>query len=150
MKLNAHFAEIGIISFLPLTRKLHIWHDRKKYIKRPLFPSYIFVHLNEIANYFKVADTKGVLYFVKSGKEISVVSESIITGIKLLADYSENIEVSSTHFAPGQKVFISDGPLTGLSCEVIRIDNKQKMIVRVELLKRSLLVAFPEHHLVAK
>jgi hypothetical protein len=31
----------GIGSFLPLTKKLRIWSDRKKYVEEPLFPSYL-------------------------------------------------------------------------------------------------------------
>ncbi|MEY4660481.1 MAG: hypothetical protein RLZZ42_433, partial [Bacteroidota bacterium] len=37
----------GIVNYCPLNKKLRQWSDRKKYIFEPLFPSYVFVYIEE-------------------------------------------------------------------------------------------------------
>ncbi|HEX9513246.1 MAG TPA: UpxY family transcription antiterminator [Puia sp.] len=148
-KVSQRLTEMNINSFLPTRKILRNWHDRKKYVDEPLFPSYIFIYLNDMQNYYEGIDAEGALYYVRSGKEISRVSDSVIDGIKLVANKGENIEVSSNSFQPGRRLVISQGALTGLSCEVIRFDNKQKLLVRVELLQRNILLSLPAEYMMA-
>jgi hypothetical protein len=42
---------------------------------------------------------------------------------------------------------IGKGPLTGLSCEVVKYNNKEMLLVRVDLLQRNVLVTLPVEHL---
>ena len=37
----------GFVNYCPLNKKLRQWSDRKKYIFEPLFPSYVFVYIEE-------------------------------------------------------------------------------------------------------
>jgi len=148
-KVHSHLAEIKVNSFLPTKKTLRTWHDRKKYIDEPLFPSYVFIYLNDMQNYYDGLDTEGFLYYVKLGKEIVRVNESVVDNIKLVTGQAKEIEVSDISFEPGQKLVIREGALTGLSCEVIQYNKKQKLLVRVELLKRSILLTVPEEHLIA-
>ena len=37
---------LGIQQFLPTTAELHQWSDRKQVVNLPLFPGYLFVHIN--------------------------------------------------------------------------------------------------------
>jgi transcriptional antiterminator RfaH len=146
-KVHTHLEEMNINSFLPLTKKLRTWNDRRKYIDEPLFPSYVFIYLNDMQNYYSGVDAEGSLYYVKTGKQMARVSESVVNNIKLLTGHAQNIEVSDTRFQPGQQLVISQGPLAGLSCEVVQFESKKKLLVRVELLKRNLLLTVPEENL---
>lgn len=146
-KVHSRLTELEITSFLPTRKVLRTWHDRKKYVDEPLFPSYIFVYLNDMQNYYDGLDIEGSLYYVKTGKEIARVQDNVVDSIRLAVAHANNIEVSDTYFKPGKKVIISEGPLAGLSCEVIHWYNKQKLLVRVELLQRSLLLTIPEEKL---
>ncbi|HEY4112090.1 UpxY family transcription antiterminator [Puia sp.] len=148
-KVFAQLTEMKVRSFLPTTKKLRIWHDRKKFIEEPLFPSYVFVYLQDRYNYQESIDADGFLYFVKTGKEIARVPESVISNIELLSKDGSEIEVSTASFLPGQKLVINQGALTGLSCEVVQFNGKQKLLVRVDLLQRNLLVTLPVDHLMA-
>ena len=49
-KVFLQLTEMKVRSLLPTTKKLRTWHDRKKYIDEPLFPSYIFVYLEDKYN----------------------------------------------------------------------------------------------------
>jgi transcription antitermination factor NusG len=148
-KVHKQLSEVNINSFLPLTKKLRSWHDRKKYVDEPLFPSYVFIYLNDLQNYYGGIDAEGALYYVRTGKEITRVSEGVINNIKLLTDQAKDLEVSGNRFEPGRKLVINKGPLTGLSCEVIQFNNMQKLLVRIDLLQRNLLITLPAEHLMA-
>lgn len=45
-KVNESLMNVHIESFLPLVKSARQWSDRKKINSSPLFPSYVFVHIN--------------------------------------------------------------------------------------------------------
>ncbi|MHA4812499.1 UpxY family transcription antiterminator [Flavitalea flava] len=148
-KVSSRLSETGMEYFLPTVKTLRIWHDRKKYIDTPLFPSYIFVLLRDRQNYYSGLDIEGVLHYVRTGKEIARVSDKIIGDIKMIIDRGKEIEVSVDYFKAGQQLIIREGPLTGLSCEVVEINGKRRFLVRVNLLQRNLLITLPSECLMA-
>ena len=148
-KVHTRLTEQNINSFLPLTRQLSAWKDRKKYVDKPLFPSYVFIYLNDMRNYYDGMDTEGSLYYVKTGKDIARVSDSVVDSIKVATAQTNDIEVTDNYFEPGRKLVISEGALTGLSCEVVKSEQKEKLLVRVDLLQRSVLLTLNQEHLMA-
>lgn len=148
-KVSEGLSEVSVKYYLPEIRSLRTWFDRKKYIQSPLFPSYIFVHLNDMKEYYRTLKVEGFLYYVKLGKEMVRVKDSIIDNIRLVVNQGSDIEVTNNCFQPGQKLVISDGPLTGLSAEVIQYGGKEKILVRVYLLQRNLLATLPTEYISA-
>ena len=143
-KVRDNLMEQSINAYLPIkkTRK-KIW-DRIKYIETPLFPSYVFVYLNTIDEYYTGLGLNGVLYYVRSGKEIARINESLILDIRLLTEQYTDIEVSTHDFKPGQRLVIQQGALKGLDCEVVQVNGKGKILIRIHLLKRNLLFTLDE------
>jgi transcriptional antiterminator RfaH len=148
-KLQSRLMEINIDTFLPTKKTLRTWHDRKKYIDEPLFPSYVFIYLNDMQNYYDGIDAEGALYYVRTGKEVARVNESVVNNIRLVVDQAKELEVSDDRFQPGRRLVITKGALAGLSCEVVRYNSKQKLLVRVELLGRNLLLSLSDENLIA-
>ncbi|MBN9381676.1 MAG: UpxY family transcription antiterminator [Chitinophagaceae bacterium] len=148
-KVYHHLAGKNINSFLPTRKVLRTWHDRKKYIDEPLFPSYVFIYINDVRNYYEGMEAEGALYYVRDGKKIARVGDNIVDSIKLVSENAKELEVSELRFQPGRRLVISQGSLTGLECEVVQINNKHKLLVRVELLQRSILVTLPVESLMA-
>ena len=145
-KLHIRLSENNLTTFLPTKKVLRTWHDRKKYIDEPLFPSYLFIYLRDMQNYYEGIDAEGSLYYVRTGKEIARVSESLVESIKLVTDAAKDVEVSDTRFQAGRQLVITQGPLTGLACEVVQQNNMQKILLRVELLQRNLLLSLTPQH----
>lgn len=137
-----------IHSFLPMRKTLRVWHDRKKYIHEPLFPSYVFVYLKDGQDYYSSLEIEGVTYYVKLGKELTRVKDEVVNNIQLLTSFGEDTESTATRFEEGQRLVIQNGPLSGLHCEVIRHDGKQKVLVRVSLLNRNLTANMPARSLI--
>jgi transcriptional antiterminator RfaH len=148
-KVASSLSQAGVEFFLPTSKKLKIWFDRKKYIEEPLFPSYIFVRIKSMYDYYQALNIEGVLYYVKLGKDIAPVSETVISNLKLLVGEGEDIEISTSYFKPGQKLAIQRGSLTGLTCEVVQCNGIKKLLVRVCLLQRNLLIKLPADSLMA-
>ena len=148
-KLHTRLAQMNINSFLPLRKKLHSGHQLKRYVDEPLFPSYIFIYLNDMQSYYHGIDTEGALYYIRNGKEIARVGEAVINNIKLAVNHAEDFEVSEKRFMPGSRLVISKGALTGLACEVVQSDSRKKLLVRVDLLQRNILLSLPEEYLLA-
>lgn len=146
-KVSQFLTELDINFLLPTVKKLHQWHDRKKYVDMALFPSYIFVRLKDIREYYDGLNVEGVLHYVKFGKAPARVSEEVIESIRLLVGQGVDMEVSYDHFLPGRRFLIQEGPLTGLSCEVVQYKGIHKILVRVHLLQRNLLATLPLGHL---
>lgn len=146
-KISTQLAEMNINFLLPTRKVLRSWHDRKKFIDEPLFPSYIFVYLGDMQSYYRGMDLEGVLYYVRSGKEVARVHESVIDNIRLVTGGGDDIEVSGSYFQPGRQMLIKQGALTGLSCEIVRFNSEQKLLVRVDLLQRNILLRLPEEYL---
>ncbi len=147
-KVHTFLTGKSITTFLPLKKKVRIRNNRKKVVDEPLFSSYIFVFLNGIEEYYMGADAEGSLYYVREGREIARVSESVIDNIKIVSKHSDDIEISNMRFQPGQRTMITEGALTGLICEVVEVDNKKKLLVRVDLLQRNILLTISEKSLV--
>jgi transcription antitermination factor NusG len=148
-KVHSYLSAKDIPSYLPTRNVLRVWHDRKKYVNEPLFPSYVFVYLNNKQHYFESMDADGVLYYVRCGKEVVRVDARIIENIKLATSHAQELEVSKDDFKPGQKLVIAQGALTGLNCEVVQIDSVKKLLVRVDLLQRNLLLSIAPDQLIA-
>jgi len=75
-----------------------------------LFPGYIFINLDDkLENWSPIRSTRGVLNFVKFGRNFAKISDSVIDFIKsnekLTSDKLRDLE----KFKSGEKVQITDG-----------------------------------------
>jgi len=137
----------GVPCFLPLVKRLRDWHNRRKYIEFPLFPSYVFVFLRSKSQYFRAVDTDGVWYFVRSGREIARVPEKVIADLRMVISGGREVEVTHEAIRPGHRLTITKGPLCGLSCEMVDYKGKKELLVRVNLLQRNILVSLSSEYL---
>lgn len=142
-------SDVKMEFYFPTRKTLRIWRDRKKFIESPLFQSYIFVYLNDLREYFNGLNISGVLKYVCIGREVARISDKVIAEMRLLIDHGNGVEITSENFEQGQQLLIQHGPLTGVSCEVIQSHNRQKILVRMNLLQRNLLLSLPADHFVA-
>ena len=126
--------------YLPTLNATRTYCDRVKVISLPLFPSYIFIHLDCINEYFESLNIDGVLNFVKFGGEVARVPDIVVEGLKRVVEHGEDIEVSFSEFRKGQPLTLSEGPLAGLQCEMVEYDSKERILVRINLLRRNILL----------
>jgi transcriptional antiterminator RfaH len=142
-KVANRLTERRIQSYLPLTVQKRQWHDRIKTVHAPVFPSYVFVYLSSLYDYCESIKMEGSCNYVKFGNRLARVTEQEIGNIRMVEREGANVEVSDKTFQIGQRLVIQQGPLTGLNCEVVNHKGKQRILVRVSMLQRSLLADLP-------
>ena len=125
----------GFEVYLPLLKERRKWSDRKKWVEFPLFRSYIFVRTQEKNTLF-ILQTIGVVRLVKFGNKVAIVQDESIRAIKLMIEGGYNPKATD-YFLAGDTVVVQDGPLKGLSGEVARVDNHDRLLVRIEAIQHS-------------
>ena len=128
----------GFEVYLPLLRERRNWSDRKKWVEFPLFRSYVFVRI-ELKNTLFVLQTIGVVRVVKFGEDAAVVNDDQIRAIKLMIEGGYNPQAMD-YFVEGDPVEVKDGPLKGLVGEVVRLDNHDRLVVRIDAIQHSISV----------
>ena len=128
----------GFEVYLPILKERRKWSDRKKWVEFPLFRSYIFVR-TEIKNSLFVLQTMGVVKVIKFGGEVAVIQNDSIRAIKLMIEGGYMPEAID-YFVKGETVEVKSGPLKGLIGEVIRVDNSDRLLVRVDAIQHSISV----------
>ena len=107
-----HFSNLGFSVYLPLVEHVRQWHDRKKKLKAPLFPNYIFV-LVERCNIYKVLSHPRVVRVVSFNGIPATLNNGEIEKIRKIVSNCSEFNVES-RLAKGSSVEILDGPLKGL------------------------------------
>ena len=135
--------EEGIETFLPLQKTYRIWSDRKKLVEKPLLSSYIFVK-SKRKNFPKVYKTHGVVKFITFEGQPASIPQKQIDNLRLLINSNAEIEISSEKFTQGDKVEVTSGSLVGLTGELIKIGNHNRVVVRIDRLDQNLILKIPK------
>jgi transcriptional antiterminator RfaH len=134
--------EEDIETFLPLQKTFRIWSDRKKLVEKPLIPSYLFVRILA-KNFHHVYKLHGVVKFISfEGKPVSIPDKQI-DNLRLLVNSDAKVELSSENFAKGDNVEVISGSLVGLTGELIKIGNQNRVVIRIDRLDQNLLLKIP-------
>jgi transcriptional antiterminator RfaH len=151
-KTHQRLLEMGLYSFLPVIETIKQWSDRKKLIKKPLFPSYIFVKVTSPFDIHKVLSVKGACNFLRFGKEVALISEKEINQIKLLINADDVSEIQTEQTLPmvGDVRKIQLGSLADLECEVVKANRLNKIVVRIKSLRQNITAVIPSYYLSEK
>ena len=117
-KVAERLDKIGIENFVPVQQEIHQWSDRRKMVESVLLPMMVFVHVNP-------KERKEVLSFSTVSRYMVMRGES---------SPEEAICMNSSPLARGEKVRVVKGPLTGLVGELVNVDGKSKIAVRLNML----------------
>ncbi|MFZ5429969.1 MAG: UpxY family transcription antiterminator [Bacteroidota bacterium] len=142
-KVAAELEKAGVDHYLPLHTTLRRWSDRKKWIDLPLIPGYCFVHVAE-SNILDVLKVKHVFSVVRFNGKPAIVRDDHIEFLKRLLNQNEiEFKLASSMPEPGQEVEIIAGPFIGLKAEMVRINKKSTIILRLEQICNAFLLEIP-------
>lgn len=129
-------AAMGIECFVPIREEIHQWSQRKKKIQKVLIPQMIFIHATQ-AERMKALTLSAIShYMVLRGEHTpAVIPDRQMQQFIFMVDYSEEtIEMYNSPLEPGQAIKVIKGPLAGLEGELLEIEGKSKVMVRLDLL----------------
>jgi transcription antitermination factor NusG len=125
-------------SLLPLYKCRRRWSDRFKEIELPLFPGYVFCQFNPL-NRLPILSIPGVVHVVGVGRTPIPIDESEIAAIQ--AAVKSGVPSQPWPFLQvGHRVRIDYGPLFGLEGILLDFRGRQRLILSVTLLQRSVAV----------
>ena len=127
-------ASIGVEPFLPLTRKLNQWSDRKVWTQSPLFSGYCFARFS-LMNSHAILQTPGIVRIVGSLMPEAIPDEEL-AALKKLAESDRPFEPHD-YLAEGAWVQVVRGPLTGLRGQLLRKAGHHSLVIRVHLIQQA-------------
>lgn len=128
------------VAYCPLIRK-RIRHARRVHdAKRPLFPGYVFVEItNGLDRWRPITSTYGVRSIVMCGERLSFIDAGFVASLKV-REVDGLIVRPTKRFCIGQSVRMAGGPFDGLVAEIIEMDEKERLVVLLDLLNRPVRV----------
>jgi len=124
--------------FLPVQESRRRWSDRWKRLERPLFPGYVFGRF-QLTEKHTVMTTSGVVRIVGIGLAPVPVPDDEIAALQQLVE--QRIPVRAHEFvSAGEKICLRSGPFAGLTGIIVRSSGDSRLVVSVNLLRRSVAV----------
>jgi transcription antitermination factor NusG len=128
----------GINTFLPKIIVPSRRKDRKVLIRRPLFPNYLFVELNEAReNWMKTYRTPGLARICGNNGRPMPIPDEDIKSIQIFVNSDRNI-YPLPYLQVGTRVQVISGPLAGAIGVMVKEDRKHRqLVVSLELMGQS-------------
>lgn len=135
-KTAQRLAAMGIECYLPVQSEIRQWSDRRKRVERLVIPMMIFVHVTPQERPLPLSLQAVSRYMVLRGESTpTVIPDEQMDRFRFMLDYSpEAVEMCSAPLAPGDAVKVIKGPLAGLEGELITVNGKSKVAVRLDML----------------
>jgi transcription antitermination factor NusG len=128
----------GYECFLPLSNVDRQISDRSQAIALPLFPGYLFCRMNP-HNRVPVLRTPGVIQIVGEGRTLIPVEEDEIAAMQRVGK-STLPTMPWPYLRVGRVAQMENGPLRGLSGIVVKVKFGMRLVLSVNLLRRSMSV----------
>ncbi|MEE9604209.1 MAG: UpxY family transcription antiterminator [Candidatus Scalindua sp.] len=128
----------GIETFLPLVNTLSRRRDRKKYVDIPLFPGYIFVHVDDDEERISsVKYTRGVARILGTdiGKPTPIPDKQVLN-IKTIVENKVELD-PFPYLKKGTQVRVKSGPLKGVEGILVERKGSYKIVIHVDLLQKG-------------
>lgn len=124
-----------IEAYLPYYIDTRNWAHRKpEQVKRALFPGYIFGRFEYIERARALA-VPGVIELLSFGQQPATVPDSEIENLRVVV--ASGLAEPWNLLKVGQQVTITAGPFAGIRGRLLKVKNKLRLIVGIDLLNRG-------------
>lgn len=123
--------------YCPMIRKRRSHARKVDMVLRPLFPGYVFVHLDPDAPSWRpIQSTMGIRTLVRFGDEPATLDNLFIQGLRAREEDGAVVRPQNP-FKVGQKVQIEGGPLDGLFAHILSLSDKDRIVVLLDVMNRG-------------
>jgi transcription antitermination factor NusG len=133
----------GYEEFLPVHLERRRWSDRVATVEMPLFPGYVFCRFDAHQR-LPILTTPGVVLVVSVGKAPAPIPEVEIDSLRVVVNSRLPVE-PWPYLHIGQRLQIVAGPLAGAEGLLLSVKNRNRLVVSVTLLQRSVAVEIAEN-----
>lgn len=124
--------------FLPLREVLSRWKDRRKLVRLPLFPGYVFVRI-ALARKHEVVSVPGSVMLVGFDGTPAPIPDEQVETVRRLCETGLACD-PYPYLTEGRRIEVIRGPLMGCAGIVVRKKGRFRLIVSVDVLQRSVAV----------
>ncbi len=136
---NLALAERNIETFLPVREVVSQWTDRKKKVHLSLFPGYLFVSISLRDKYLDVLNTRGVVRVLGTNGVPSPVPLEQVDAVRRLL--KSNVKYDPyPYFTQGKEVVVINGPFEGIRGRISGRRGEYRLILSVDIIRRSVAV----------
>jgi transcriptional antiterminator NusG len=136
---------LDVVTFLPLKSEIRQWSDRKCTVTTPLFSGYLFVRMNiDLDSRLQILKTPGVVGFVGNNTGPLPIPNQQIESIRRLLDSGIDFTVGPL-LREGDRIRVIRGSLSGMEGTLVRTSSETRLILSVDLVKRSLSIDVSRH-----
>lgn len=135
-KVRDRFTEMGIGNFLPVQEEIRLWSDRKKKVERILIPMMIFVHVDAREQRTVITHSSVLRYLTLRGEHTpTAIPDDQMERFRFMLDHSDSaVGFNAGDLQPGEKVRVIKGSLAGLEGELITLEGRSKIAIRIRQL----------------
>jgi transcription termination/antitermination protein NusG len=124
--------------FLPTYASVRHWKDRRVTLQLPLFPGYVFVHL-ELRGRLSVLQIPGIARLVGFGGRPAALPQQEIDALRVGLMCGLRAE-PHPFLNKGRRARIKQGPLAGFDGVVLRWKGHWRVVLSLSLIQRSIAV----------
>lgn len=136
----ANLARQEFETYCPMMRRSVRHARRARDVLRPLFPGYLFVAVDPLTTRWrKIASTVGVRRLVIFGDELALLPDDFVASLRM-REVDGAIVRPASDFKIGQPVRMAGGAFDGLVATIIDMDEKDRLVVLLDLLSRKVKV----------
>jgi transcriptional antiterminator RfaH len=146
---SGQLANAGVVVYYPKYQRWVKHARQRKLVLRPLFPNYIFVHIDDDSRGL-VARTPGVQSFVGGVQSPSYVPEELIALMQMRENEDGVVDLNREMLRSGDKIAIFEGPFTGFEAVFLEYDDKKRVNLLVEFLGKQHRVKLAEKSVARK
>ena len=127
---------MGVECYVPVQSVIRQWSDRRKRMNRLVLPMLIFVRVSRRERYLPLTLGAVTRYMVLHGQhEPAVIPDGQMDRFRFMLDYSpEAVGFCAAPLTPGTPIRVIKGPLAGLEGEMVQLEGKRQVLVRLDLL----------------
>jgi transcriptional antiterminator RfaH len=131
-----HLRRQGFDVYCPLMRRRRTHARRVENVLRPLFPGYLFVHVEvESMRWRPILSTVGVRALVRFGDRLALLDEAFLQNLRA-REVDGAIARPAMPYRVGQQVRLDGGPFDGVVATILSLDEKDRLVVLMDLLQR--------------
>jgi transcription antitermination factor NusG len=124
--------------FLPLYESLRRWKDRRVQLQLPLFPSYVFVRITQ-RDRLRVLEIPSMVRLVGFNGFPTALPDDEMEAMRTALTRELRAE-PHPYLKVGKRARITSGPFVGLEGILLRKKGTFRVVLSIELIKRSIAV----------
>lgn len=128
----------GYAVYLPLVRLMRKRQGRQVATIEPLFPRYLFIHLNtQSDNWGPIRSTFGVASLVRFGSEPAKVPDAFVSHLKAEEGHEGLHEWAEPKVTVGDRMRVTEGPLKGYEGILLAQSGQDRVMLLLDMLGKE-------------